>query len=158
MKIVWDEIKRQTNLAEHGMDFVRRRGEGRRRLPSDGTGKRFRDFDAPRQPEGKEPFMTSEPIHPLSDEDKARIQAGIASDPDNPELTDKQIAAAKPIAEVFPALSEAIKRARGRPKLDAPREAVTLRVSPETIARYKAIGGKEWRATMTEMLEKKAGG
>jgi uncharacterized protein (DUF4415 family) len=102
--------------------------------------------------------MTSEPIHPLTDEDEARVQAGIASDSDNPELTDEQIAAARPFAEVFPALSEAIKRARGRPKLDAPREAVTLRVSPETIARYKAIGGKEWRARMVETLEEKTSG
>ena len=101
--------------------------------------------------------MTSEPIHPLTDEEEARIQAGIASDADNPELTDEQIAAARPFAEVFPALSEVIKRARGRPKLDAPREAVTLRISPETIARYKAIGGENWRARMTETLERAGG-
>ncbi len=98
--------------------------------------------------------MTRKPIRPLTDEEEARIQAGIASDPDNPELTDEQIATAKSFSELFPALSDAIKRSRGRPKLDAPKEAVTLRLSPETIARFKAAGGKDWRARMSETLER----
>jgi uncharacterized protein (DUF4415 family) len=89
----------------------------------------------------------------LSDEDDAGIPAGIASDPDNPELTDDQLSKARPFAEIFPELSESIKRSRGRPRVDAPKEAVTLRLSAETIARYKAIGGNDWRARMTETLE-----
>ncbi len=100
--------------------------------------------------------MTRKPIPPLTDEEEARIRAGIASDPDNPELTDEQMAMAKPFSEVFPALSDVLKRSRGRPKLDAAKEAVTLRLSPETIARFKAIGGNDWRARMSETLEKQA--
>ena len=98
--------------------------------------------------------MTRKPISALTAEEEARIQASIASDPDNPELTAEQMAMAKPFGEVFPALSEAIKRSRGRPRVAAPRAAVTLRLSPETIARYKATGGKGWRARMIETLEK----
>jgi len=98
--------------------------------------------------------MIRKPIPPLTDEEEARIQAGIALDPDNPELTEEEMAKAKPFREVFPDLYENIKRSRGRPKLDAPKEAVTLRLSPETIARYKAVGGADWRARMSEALEK----
>ena len=93
-------------------------------------------------------------LKPLTDEEEARIQAGIASDPDNPELTDEQMAQARPFREVFPELAEAIKRSRGRPKLAAPKEAVTLRLTPETIARFKAISGTEWRDRMSKTLEK----
>jgi len=101
--------------------------------------------------------MSGRAIPEISDEDEARIQAGIASDPDNPELKDEELASLRPFGEVFPVLVEAIKRSRGRPKIDAPKEAVTLRLSPETIARYKAAGGPDWRARMTETLEKAKG-
>lgn len=97
--------------------------------------------------------MTRTPIRAPSDEEEARIQAGIASDPDAPELTDEQIAAARPFAEVFPALAESIRRARGRPRIAAPKEAVTLRLSPSTIASFKAAGGRNWRLRMSEALE-----
>ena len=96
-------------------------------------------------------------LPPITDEEEARIQAGIASDPDNPEMTDEQIAQAKPFREVFPDLYESIKRSRGRPKVDSPKEAVTLRLSPKTIERFKAIGGDDWRARMSETLEKAGG-
>ena len=98
--------------------------------------------------------MTRKPIPPLTDEQEARIQAGIAQDPDNPELTEAQMATAKPFRDAFPDLYESIKRSRGRPRIARPKEAVTLRLTPETIARFKAIGGEDWRARMTETLEK----
>jgi uncharacterized protein (DUF4415 family) len=88
-----------------------------------------------------------------TDEEEARIQAGIASDPDAPELTDEQLANLRPFAEVFPALAEAIRRGRGRPRSENAKEAVTLRLSPETIAHFKAIGGPDWRTRMSEALE-----
>lgn len=90
---------------------------------------------------------------PLSNEEETGIQAGIASDPDNPELTDEELASLKPFHVVFPELAEAIKRSRGRPKLDAPKQAVTLRLAPETIARYKTQGG-DWRDRMSKAIEK----
>ncbi|WP_371346068.1 BrnA antitoxin family protein [Ancylobacter sp. IITR112] len=95
--------------------------------------------------------------HPLSDEEEAVIQRGIATDADNPELTDEQMAQAKPFAEAFPDLMASIKRARGRPKVESPKEAVTLRLDPATVERFKA-SGKDWRSRMAEALEKAANG
>lgn len=91
--------------------------------------------------------------HQLTDQEEAEIQKGIASDPDSPELTDEQIAKAKPFAEVFPDLAKSIKRSRGRPPVKNPKQAVTLRVDPGTLARFKAKG-KDWRAKMADALDK----
>ncbi|MGI6854998.1 BrnA antitoxin family protein [Mesorhizobium sp. 1B3] len=89
---------------------------------------------------------------PLTDEEEAEIQKRIASDPDNPEITDDQARKGKPFAEAFPDLAESIKRSRGRPKVDNAKEAVTLRLSPETLAKFKAKGD-DWRARMSEVLD-----
>jgi uncharacterized protein (DUF4415 family) len=91
-------------------------------------------------------------IYDISDAEEARIQAGIDADPDNPELTDEQFAQMRPFAEVYPELLAQIERSRGRPRLANPKEAVTLRLSPETIAKFRA-SGPNWRARMTDVLE-----
>jgi uncharacterized protein (DUF4415 family) len=72
---------------------------------------------------------------------------------DNPEWTAERIARAKPFAEVFPDLADSIKRARGRPRIEAPKEAVTLRLAPATLARFRAAG-KDWRTRMAQILDK----
>lgn len=72
---------------------------------------------------------------------------------DNPELTEEEIAQARPFAEAFPDLMESIRRARGRPRVPAPRAAVTLRLDPATLERFKAAG-KDWRARMAAILDK----
>ncbi len=71
-------------------------------------------------------------------------------------LTSEELAKAVPLAVALPDLAEAIKRGRGRPKTDKAKEAVTLRLSPETVAHFKAIGGADWRARMSEALERKS--
>jgi hypothetical protein len=40
------------------------------------------------------------PERPLTDAEEAKVQRMIASDPDNPELADEQIAGIRPFAEV----------------------------------------------------------
>ena len=59
------------------------------------------------------------PMPPISDEEEARIQALIASDPDAPEATDEQLARARPFAEANPDLMESIRRARGGSAVNA---------------------------------------
>lgn len=75
---------------------------------------------------------------------------------DSPELTDEELARMRPAREVLPeSFFEAIDemRARGRPRAAHPKEAVTLRVDPRVVEKFKATG-PNWRSRMTEVLEK----
>ena len=45
---------------------------------------------------------------------------------------------------------------RGRPKLEAPKKAISLRVDADVLDRYKA-GGPGWQGRMNEALRKAAG-
>jgi uncharacterized protein (DUF4415 family) len=73
---------------------------------------------------------------------------------DNPEWTKEDFARAKPFSEVFPEMHANIKRSRGRPRVDKPKEAVTLRLSPDVVEKFKAAAGDEWRARMANALER----
>lgn len=70
---------------------------------------------------------------------------------DNPEWTRADFARAKKFGDVFPDLKKSIRR--GRPKVESPKEAVTLRLSPETIARFREQGD-DWRTRMAKALDK----
>ncbi len=96
---------------------------------------------------------------PLTDEEEAEIQRMIASDPDNPELTDKQIANLRPFREVFPDLAASIDRElarRGRPPVGNPRRQVSIRLDPDVLAHYKSTG-KGWQSRINDALRKAAG-
>lgn len=90
----------------------------------------------------------------LTDDEEARVQRGIAADPDNPEWTAGDFKRAKPFAEVFPDLA-ASRRARG-PQKEPTKIAVSLRLSPEVVERFKA-DGPGWQTRMDEALKKAAG-
>jgi len=86
-----------------------------------------------------------------------QIQRMIASDPDAPEATDEQLSQAKPFSEAFPALADAMrKNVGGRPKLDNPKVAVSLRLDQEIVARFKA-SGPGWQTRMNDALREAAG-
>lgn len=88
---------------------------------------------------------------------EADIQAMIASDPDAPEATDAQLAKAVPFTEAFPALAaEMRKNVGGRPKAENPKVAVSLRLDPDVVARFKAQG-PGWQTRMNEALRQAAG-
>lgn len=57
----------------------------------------------------------------------------------SPELTDEQIANAKPFAEVFPELAASIRKGRG-PNKAPTKKLVSLRLSGQVIEAYKAKG------------------
>lgn len=95
--------------------------------------------------------MTKKPLS------EAKVQAMIASDPDAPEATDAQLAQAKPFTEAFPALAEKMrKNVGGRPKTENPKVAVSLRLDPEVVSRFKAEG-PGWQTRMNEALRQAAG-
>jgi uncharacterized protein (DUF4415 family) len=91
---------------------------------------------------------------PLSED---QIKRMIASDPDAPEATDAQLAQAKPFTEVFPALADALrKNAGGRPRLENPKVAVSLRLDREVVEQFKATGSG-WQTRMNSALRQAAG-
>jgi len=94
-------------------------------------------------------------LRPLTDEEEARIQEGIAEDPDNPEWTEDDFAKARPFAEVFPELAESIRRARGRPAVEQPKRQISLRLDPDVIDAFKATG-KGWQGRINAALRKAA--
>ncbi|MBX9467339.1 BrnA antitoxin family protein [Rhizobium rhizophilum] len=94
---------------------------------------------------------------PLTDEEEAEIQAMIASDPDNPEVTPEELKEFRPFREVFPDLAASIDRKlAGRPKSDNPKQAISIRLDQEVIDRFKA-GGEGWQSRINEALRKAVG-
>lgn len=156
MLIVYDPPKRIKKLNKHNLDFASLSVEffeAAAIFPATGNGGAFDCVNARRQQKGKEPLVTKfSSKRPLTDAEEAEVQRLIASDPDNPEVTDEQIKSRKTFAEAFPDLAESIKRGPGRPRLDNAKEAVTLRVDPATVARFKALGDN-WRTIMADVLE-----
>jgi uncharacterized protein (DUF4415 family) len=90
----------------------------------------------------------------LSDSAEARIQAGIAADPDNPEWTPQDFRRAKPFAKAFPALLEG-RLGRG-PQKAPTKVAVSLRLTREVVEHFKA-GGPGWQTRIDKALKKAVG-
>ncbi len=101
-------------------------------------------------------------LRPITDEEEARIQAGIAMDPDNPEITADEFARMRPAREVLPPeFFEMIERERelrrrGRPALAAPKKQVTLRLDADVIESFRAEGDG-WQSRINATLRKGAG-
>lgn len=94
---------------------------------------------------------------PLTDAEEAEIQKMIASDPDNPEATEEELKEFRPFRDVYPDIAEAIDRKlAGRPKSDAPKQAISIRLDAEVIARFRATGDG-WQSRINEALRKAVG-
>ncbi len=74
-------------------------------------------------------------------------------DDDSPEWTDEMFARARPGAEVLPPeVLAAFGKPRGRPKADAAKVAVKLRLDPDVIEGFKA-GGPGWQTRINTTLK-----
>lgn len=90
-------------------------------------------------------------------EENARINAGIAADPDNPELDDDWFKRARPASEVLPpeiyaglvALQKS--RARGRPPVETPKVATAIRFDADVLAGLRATG-KGWQTRVNDAM------
>ncbi len=71
---------------------------------------------------------------------------------DSPELTDEQLAEMKPLSEYDPDLYARIRRARGRPPVDTPKQQISLRLDPDVIEKFKATG-KGWQGRINDVLK-----
>ena len=71
---------------------------------------------------------------------------------DSPDLTDDELARMRPGTEgMSPAMAAAFTKRGGRPKSEAKRVPISLRVDPEVLAAFKATGAG-WQTRMNEAL------
>jgi uncharacterized protein (DUF4415 family) len=116
------------------------------------------DLHARSEPEGKPAPMTKakRPVSPLSDGEEALIQRQIKSDPAAPEATDAQLAGARPFAEAHPDLAASIRRSRGRPRIESPKEKVTIRLDADLLERLRSKG-PGWQGRINDLLRRTEG-
>lgn len=77
-------------------------------------------------------------------------------DEENPEWTAENFKRAKPARDVLPKLfgkqmAERLLKPRGRPKSPDAKVSISLRIPPQTLARWKA-SGPGWQTRMAETL------
>ncbi len=93
------------------------------------------------------------PLPPISDAEEADIQRQIASDPDNSEWTEDDLAKAKPFTDVFPELAGQMQRdVGGRPRSSNPKVPVSLRLDPDVLVKFKATG-PGWQTRINDALQ-----
>ncbi|MFK7877197.1 MAG: BrnA antitoxin family protein [Paracoccaceae bacterium] len=98
--------------------------------------------------------MTDKKQQLISDAEEEQIQKLIASDPDAPEVTDVQIAEARPFTEAFPVLAKKMhKNVGGRPKASNPKVPVSIRLDRDVVAKLRATG-PGWQSRVNEMLRR----
>ncbi len=91
-------------------------------------------------------------FEPNTPEEEAAIQAGIASDPDNPEWTEEDFAQARPAAEVVPALV-AYSLHRRNAGAQPPEVQATLQLDRDVVDGLRAIG-PDWQAQANQALRR----
>ena len=74
---------------------------------------------------------------------------------DNPEITDEQWAASRPLVEVMPELVAAMERRRG-PQKDPTKNLVPLPLDKDVLAALRA-SGSGWQGRANELLRKGLG-
>ena len=79
----------------------------------------------------------------------AKIDAGIALDPDQSEWSETDFREAVPFAKLPAALQMTL---RGRPKADITKSRITIRLSPEVLERFRATGAG-WQTRIDEALK-----
>jgi uncharacterized protein (DUF4415 family) len=90
--------------------------------------------------------MTKRKAPPISDAEEAKIQAQIATDPDDFEPTDEELTNARSFAEVFPNLAK-------RPGPPKTKEAVSIRLDIDLLEQLRAKGAG-WQSRVNALLRK----
>ena len=78
-------------------------------------------------------------------------------DVDNPEWTAKEVARARPASEVLPELfgvpaAKAMLKPRGRPQAEVVKDRITIRLSPDVTAAFRA-SGDGWQTRIDAALK-----
>ena len=97
--------------------------------------------------------MARESAERMTDEEDAAIHAAALRDPDNPPLTDEQLAQFRPMAEVRPDLLRKLRGQRGPQKSKPVKQRVSLRLDPDVVAHFKKRG-PGWQSRINATLRK----
>lgn len=95
------------------------------------------------------------PVPAISDAREAAIQAGIANDPDNPEITASEFAEMRPASETLPPALLTRLVTRGRPKAEVTKTAVKLRLDQDIVETFRRTG-PGWQTRMNGVLAEAA--
>src|SRR5712691_11310429 len=97
--------------------------------------------------------MARESAEQMTDEEEAAIHAAALRDPDNPPLTEEELAQFRPMAEVRPDLLRKLRGQRGPQKSRPVKTRVSLRLDPEIVALFKKRG-PGWQSRINATLRK----
>lgn len=86
---------------------------------------------------------------------KSYTEADMAEVRDNPEWTAEDFKKARPFSELFPELSDRLRRRRGKQKAPTKKQ-VSLRIDPDVLEWYKS-SGPGWQGRINDVLRKAAG-
>lgn len=85
-------------------------------------------------------------------EEDAAVILAAQSDPDALPMTDEQLSRMRPAHEVLPDIvAKSLRRNRGRPKLDTPKQQITLRIDPDILQHFKSAGAG-WQTAINDAL------
>ncbi|MGO4326215.1 BrnA antitoxin family protein [Cupriavidus sp. 2TAF22] len=103
-------------------------------------------------------MSTKRSVHIPSEAEDRALTLAAESDPDNPPLTDEELARMRPAREVLPKLigekaAQPLLKPRGRPALPADQRKVSLnmRADRDVIDAFKATGDG-WQTRINEVL------
>jgi uncharacterized protein (DUF4415 family) len=108
---------------------------------------------APRMTREQARRLARKAIARTTDAEEAAIIAAAENDPDNPPLTEAQLAKFRPMAEVRPDLLRRLRGQRGPQKTKPVKVQVTLRLDPDVVARFRAKG-EGWQSRINATLRK----
>jgi uncharacterized protein (DUF4415 family) len=75
------------------------------------------------------------------------------TDPDNPEWTEEDFAKARDAEPLPPEVIAAFGKKRGRPRLEAPKVQVSLRLDPDVLDYFRSTG-EGWQARVNDALRR----
>jgi uncharacterized protein (DUF4415 family) len=97
--------------------------------------------------------MARESADKMTDEEDAAIHAAALRDPDNPPLTDEQLAQFRRMEDVRPDLVRRFRGQRGPQRSKPVKQQVSLRLDPDIIAHFKKRG-PGWQSRINATLRK----
>jgi uncharacterized protein (DUF4415 family) len=97
--------------------------------------------------------MAREDIERTTPEEDAAVHAAALRDPDNPPLTDEQLAQFRRMEDVRPDLVRRFRGQRGPQKSKPLKQQVSLRLDPDIIAHFKKRG-PGWQSRINATLRK----